>query len=79
MNSIWDRKWLGIAQPVMANVYVMAIQFDIAIDGRSWKSMNTDEKIATYREKLNIAMTGLDQAIENAVKEYEQYELNLED
>lgn len=77
MSDYWENKWIGIAQPINADVHIMAIQFNISIDGCSWKRMTTDEKIAKYREKLGLALVGLDQAIEDEVIKYQNYKFEM--
>lgn len=73
MSNCWDKKYMGIAQPIMADVHVLHIGFDLSISGRDWHSMNTENRIDEFRRKFGDAIEPALDEIEHQVKRYEQY------
>lgn len=49
----YDRNYLGIAQPMCADVHVLAIQFDIPINGKDWQSMTVEQRIEHYKAEFS--------------------------
>lgn len=72
MYDYWDRKYIGIERPVMADVYIMAIQFDLSIIGRQWRTMFEEDKAAVLKEKFHNAIKDIDEAIDREIAKYSQ-------
>ena len=62
----YETKMLGIARPLIADVYVLAIQYEIPINGRDWHYMNVEQRIDHYKKAFNSY-------IEDTVAEIERH------
>ena len=66
----YDRNYLGIAQPMCADVHVLAVQFDIPISEKNWQSMTIEQRIEHYKTEFSKRIDMTLAEIERHTKRY---------
>jgi len=68
----YSRSYLGIARPMVADVHVLGIQYDIPINGRDWHSMSVGQRIEHYKKEFNSRLEATLAEIERHTKWYSE-------
>jgi hypothetical protein len=66
----YSRSYLGIDRPMIADVHVLAIQYDIPINGRDWHYMSVEQRIEHYKKEFNSRLEATLAEIERHTKWY---------
>jgi hypothetical protein len=66
----YSRSYLGIARPMVADVHVLGIQYDIPINGKDWHSMSVEQRVEHYKKEFNSRLEATLAEIERHTKWY---------
>jgi len=66
----FSTNYLGIARPLISDVHVLAIQYDIPISGRDWHDMSVEQRIEYYKKEFESRFVATLAEIERHTKWY---------